>query len=93
MSMDAALPPDDRFGTPVTAGWHLAFAGKLAEGLAALKSPPGKLVPGAVEYSRSFRAHFAATWLSTWAIHEVGMPGDNASSRTHASRHAVAAPS
>jgi tetratricopeptide (TPR) repeat protein len=35
--MDAALAPDDQFGAPVTSGLHLAFAGKLAEGLGALE--------------------------------------------------------
>jgi tetratricopeptide (TPR) repeat protein len=37
LSMDAALAPEDRLGAPVTTGWHLAFAGKLSEGLAALE--------------------------------------------------------
>jgi tetratricopeptide (TPR) repeat protein len=37
MSFDAALAPENRLGAPVTTGWHLAFLGKLAEGLAALE--------------------------------------------------------
>jgi transcriptional regulator with XRE-family HTH domain/tetratricopeptide (TPR) repeat protein len=37
MIMDASLAPEERLGAPVTTGWHLAFAGRLAEGLAALE--------------------------------------------------------
>jgi tetratricopeptide (TPR) repeat protein len=37
LSLDAQLAPEDRFGEPRAMGWHLASAGKLAEGAAALE--------------------------------------------------------
>ena len=37
MRMDAELAPEDRLGESATTGWHLAFLGKVDEGLAALE--------------------------------------------------------
>jgi tetratricopeptide (TPR) repeat protein len=36
-SIDAELAPEDRLGESATTGWHLAFLGKVAEGLASLE--------------------------------------------------------